>query len=50
MAGFLSGKRALVQGVLNRHSLCWGIAESMAREGAEVCLTYQTERFREGVQ
>jgi enoyl-[acyl-carrier protein] reductase I len=50
LAGLLSGKRALIQGVLNRHSICWGIAESMAREGAELCLTYQNERLREGVQ
>jgi enoyl-[acyl-carrier protein] reductase I len=50
MAGLLAGKRALVQGVLNRHSLCWGIAEALAREGAELCLTYQNERLREGVE
>ncbi len=50
MPGLLTGKRALIQGVANRHSLCWGIAESLAREGAELCLTYQNERLREGVQ
>ena len=50
MSGMLSGKRALVQGVLNRHSICWGIAQSLAREGAQLCLTYQNERLREGVQ
>ena len=46
----LQGKRALIQGVLNRFSLAWGIAQSMAREGAELCLTYQNERAREGVE
>lgn len=50
MAGILAGKRALVQGVLNHHSLCWGVAEALAREGAELCLTYQNERLRPGVQ
>ena len=50
MSGLLTGRRALIQGVLNHHSLCWGIAEAIAREGAEVCLTYQNERLREGVQ
>ncbi len=50
MSGLLSGKRALIQGVANRFSLCWGIAEAMAREGAEVCLTYQNERLRKGVE
>lgn len=50
MAGLLDGKRVLIQGVANRFSLCWGIAEAMAREGAELCLTYQNERLREGVE
>jgi enoyl-[acyl-carrier protein] reductase I len=50
MSGLLAGKRALIQGVLNHHSLCWGIAEAMAREGAELCLTYQNDRLREGVE
>lgn len=50
MAGLLTGKRILIQGVANRFSLCWGIAESMAREGAELCLTYQNERLRGGVE
>jgi len=50
MSGLLTGKRVLIQGVANRFSLCWGIAESMAREGAELCLTYQNERLREGVE
>jgi enoyl-[acyl-carrier protein] reductase I len=50
MPGLLTGKRALIQGVANRFSLCWGIAEAMAREGAELCLTYQNERLRDGVE
>lgn len=50
MPGLLTGKRALIQGVANRFSICWGIAEAMAREGAELCLTYQNERLREGVE
>lgn len=50
MPGLLTGKRVLIQGVANRFSLCAGIAASMAREGAELCLTYQNERLREGVE
>ncbi len=50
MADLLAGKRILIQGVANRFSLCHGIAASMAREGAELCLTYQNERMREGVE
>jgi len=48
--GLLTGKRALVIGVLDRHSICWGIAQSLAREGAALCLTYQNERLRPGVE
>ncbi len=48
--GLLTGKRALVIGVLDHHSICWGIAQSLAREGAELCLTYQNERLRPGVE
>lgn len=48
--GILAGKRVLIQGVANRFSICWGIAEAMAREGAELCLTYQNERLRPGVE
>jgi enoyl-[acyl-carrier protein] reductase I len=50
MQGMLAGKRALVQGVANKRSICWGIARALRREGAAVCLTYQNERFREGVE
>jgi enoyl-[acyl-carrier protein] reductase I len=41
--GLLSGKRAIIFGVLSRHSLAYGIAKAMHREGAEIALTYQNE-------
>lgn len=47
--GFLKGKRALVVGIASHRSIAWGIAEAMHREGAELALTYQTERLRERV-
>jgi enoyl-[acyl-carrier protein] reductase I len=47
--GMLEGKRALVQGVANKRSICWGIARALHREGAQLCLTYQNERLRENV-
>jgi len=46
--GFLSGKRALVVGVLNERSIAYGIAQAMRREGAELAFTCQ-ERFRDRV-
>ncbi len=44
-AGLLSGKRALILGVANDHSIAWGIAQAMAAQGAELAFTYQGEGF-----
>ena len=44
-AGLLSGKRALILGVANDHSIAWGIAQAMAAHGAELAFTYQGEGF-----
>ncbi|NAZ36102.1 enoyl-ACP reductase [Rubellimicrobium sp. CFH 75288] len=41
----LKGKRALVMGVANDHSIAWGIARALHGAGAELCLTYQGEAF-----
>ena len=41
MAGLMSGKRGLVMGVANDHSIAWGIAKRLAAEGAELAFTYQ---------
>jgi len=42
-AGLLSGKRGLVMGVANDHSIAWGIAQAAAAQGAELAFTYQGE-------
>lgn len=47
--GLLSGRRALVTGIANKRSIAWGIAQAFQREGAELALTYQHERFRENL-
>ena len=47
--GFLAGKRILVTGLLSNRSIAWGIAKAAQREGAELALTYQTERFKDRV-
>ncbi len=36
----LDGKRALIFGVANDHSIAWGIARALRREGAEIALSY----------
>ncbi len=41
----LSGKRGLVMGVANDHSIAWGIARTLAAHGAELAFTYQGEAF-----
>ncbi len=41
--GLMQGKRGLVMGVANDHSIAYGIARTLARHGAELALTYQGE-------
>lgn len=48
--GFLEGKRALVVGVASNRSIAWGIAESMAKQGCEIALTYQTDKLKKRVE
>ncbi|HZV92904.1 MAG TPA: SDR family oxidoreductase, partial [Caldimonas sp.] len=43
--GFLAGKRLLVTGLLSNRSIAYGIARACHREGAELALSYQGERF-----
>src|SRR6202790_1985226 len=37
----MQGKRGLILGVANDHSIAWGIARTLAAHGAELALTYQ---------
>ena len=39
----MSGKRGLVMGVANDHSIAWGIAKALAGEGAELAFTFQSD-------
>jgi enoyl-[acyl-carrier protein] reductase I len=45
MEGLMKGKRGLVMGVANDHSIAWGIAKKLSEHGAEIALTYQGEAF-----
>ncbi len=49
MANLLQGKRGIIFGVANKRSLAWAIAQAAHREGAEIALTYQSERLKENV-
>ncbi len=48
--GFLTGKRALIVGVASNRSIAWGIAESMAKQGCEIALTYQNDKLKKRVE
>jgi enoyl-[acyl-carrier-protein] reductase (NADH) len=39
--GMMHGRRGLVMGVANDHSIAWGIARTLAAHGAEIAFTYQ---------
>ena len=41
----MTGKRGLVMGVANNHSIAWGIAQALNAEGAELAFSYQGEAF-----
>jgi enoyl-[acyl-carrier protein] reductase I len=48
--GLLDGKNALIWGVANRRSIGWGAARALAREGARIALTYESERVEKMVR
>ncbi|MBE7183138.1 MAG: enoyl-ACP reductase FabI [Methylobacterium mesophilicum] len=45
MNELMKGKRGLVMGVANDHSIAWGIAQKLHAQGAEMAFTYQGEAF-----
>jgi len=44
------GKKGLVMGVANDHSLAWGIANKLHQSGADIAFTYQGETFKKRVE
>jgi enoyl-[acyl-carrier protein] reductase I len=40
-SGLMAGKRGLIMGVANDHSIAWGIAQTLGAQGAELAFTYQ---------
>ena len=39
----MQGRRGLIMGVANSHSIAWGIAKTLSEHGAELAFTYQGE-------
>jgi enoyl-[acyl-carrier protein] reductase I len=50
MQDLMKGKRGLVMGVANDHSIAWGIAKTLAAQGADLAFTYQGEALGKRVK
>jgi enoyl-[acyl-carrier protein] reductase I len=50
MSELMKGKRGLIMGVANDHSIAWGIAQAVAAHGAELAFTYQGEALGKRVK
>jgi enoyl-[acyl-carrier protein] reductase I len=50
MQDLMKGKRGLIMGVANDHSIAWGIAKVLAAQGAELAFTYQGEALGKRVK
>ncbi len=48
--GLMDGKRGLILGVANDHSIAWGIARALHREGATLGFTYAGEALERRVR
>lgn len=46
----MAGKRGLILGIANDHSIAWGIAQALAAQGAEMAFTFQNEAFGKRLQ
>jgi len=50
MQGLMQGKRGLIMGVANDHSIAWGIAKTLHAQGAELAFTYQGDALGKRVK
>src|ERR1700728_3698415 len=50
MPGLMHGKRGLIMGVANDHSIAWGIAKTLAAHDAKLAFTYQGEALGKRVK
>jgi enoyl-[acyl-carrier protein] reductase I len=50
MTGLMHGKRGLIMGVANDHSIAWGIAKTLADHDAKLAFTYQGEALGKRVK
>ncbi|HXW48887.1 MAG TPA: SDR family oxidoreductase, partial [Xanthobacteraceae bacterium] len=50
MPGLMQGKRGLIMGVANDHSIAWGIAKTLAAQDAKLAFTYQGDALGKRVK
>src|ERR1700731_2141798 len=50
MNDLMRGKRGLVMGIANDHSIAWGIAKTLSEHGAELAFTYQGDALGKRVK
>ena len=50
MIASMQGKRGLIMGVANNHSIAWGISQALSSAGAELAFTYQGEALGKRVK
>ncbi len=48
--GLLDGKKGLIMGVANDHSIAWGIAQALHAEGAELGFNFLGEALERRVR
>lgn len=46
----LQGKKGLIIGVANKHSIAWAIAQSASAQGAQLFFNYQNDRLKDNVE
>ncbi len=46
----MKGKRGLIMGVANNHSIAWGISKALSDHGAELAFTFQGEALQKRVE
>ena len=47
--GLMKGKKGLIMGVANQHSIAWGIAQALHGAGAQLAFSYQGDLFKKRV-
>jgi enoyl-[acyl-carrier protein] reductase I len=50
MSELMQGKRGLIMGVANDHSIAWGVARTLAAHGAKLAFTYQGDALAKRVK